>query len=142
MAEPFAHRMRVRYVECDALGVVFNAHYLSYMDQTITELFRAGFGGYRRLLDSGLDMAVAEARIRFRSPARFDEEIDLEATVAHIGTTSLITDHRLRRDGELLIEGRLVHIWVQRATTVKTAIPDWARTGLNRWYEPGTDHRG
>jgi acyl-CoA thioester hydrolase len=136
MAEPFTHRMRVRYVECDALGVVFNAHYLSYMDQTMTELFRAGFGGYGRLHDHGLDMVVAEARLRYRAPARFDEEIDLDATVTHMGTTSLVTTHRIRRGAELLVEGDLVHVWVQLATTSKAPIPEWARTGLAPWHDP------
>jgi acyl-CoA thioester hydrolase len=46
--------MRVRYAECDALGVVFNAHYLTYLDQTKTELFRVAMGGYRRLIESEL----------------------------------------------------------------------------------------
>jgi acyl-CoA thioester hydrolase len=136
MAEPFTHRMRVRYVECDALGVVFNAHYLSYMDQTMTELFRAGFGGYGRLHDHGLDMVVMQAQLRYRAPARFDEEIDMDATVTHMGTTSLITTHRIRRGAELLVEGELVHVWVHRATTSKTPIPDWARSGLAPWHEP------
>jgi acyl-CoA thioester hydrolase len=136
MAEPFTHRMRVRYVECDALGVVFNAHYLSYMDHTMTELFRAAFGGYGRLHEHGLDMAVAQAQLRFRSPARFDEDLDLEATVTHLGTTSLITEHRIRRGDDLLVEGELVHVWVQRASTAKTPIPEWAREGLARWHAP------
>jgi acyl-CoA thioester hydrolase len=136
MPEPFSHRMRVRYAECDALGVVFNAHYLAYMDQTMTELFRAAFGGYNALRDRGLDMVVAEAGMRFRAPARFDEELGLEATVAHMGTTSLITNHRILRDGEVLLEGELRHVWVQRATTAKTPIPPWARDGLAPFTEP------
>lgn len=135
MAEPFSHRLRVRYVECDGLGVVFNAHYMSFMDQTMTELFR-DFGGYGRLLEEGLDMVVAEARLRFRSPARFDEQLTLELIVTHIGTTSMVTRHRIRRGDQLLMEGELVHVWVQRATATKTPIPDWARDGLAPWYEP------
>src|SRR5664279_4030422 len=112
VAEPFAHTMRVRYAECDALGVVFNAHYLTYLDQTMTELFRLAVGGYRRLIESELDMAVADVHMQFHAPARFDEEITLEAMVAHIGTTSLITHHRILRDGALLLAREMVHVWV------------------------------
>jgi acyl-CoA thioester hydrolase len=82
VVEPFAHTMRVRYAECDALGVVFNAHYLTYLDQTVTELFRAAMGGYRRLIENELDMVVADVHMQFH-PARFDEEIVLEATGLH-----------------------------------------------------------
>jgi acyl-CoA thioester hydrolase len=130
MAEPFSHQLRVRYAECDALGVVFNAHYLTYVDQTMTELFRVALGGYGSLLESGLDMVVAEVGLRFRAPARFDEVLDLQAVVAHIGTTSLITNHRILCDGGLLLEGEIRHVWVQSASTDKARIPDWVRSGL------------
>jgi acyl-CoA thioester hydrolase len=136
VAESFAHTMRVRYAECDTLGVVFNAHYLMYIDQTMTELFREGMGGYRRLIENELDMVVADVHLHFHAPSRFDEEILLEATVAHIGTTSLITHHRILREGELRFSAEMVHVWVRRGSARKTAIPDWARAGLQRWYAP------
>jgi acyl-CoA thioester hydrolase len=115
---------------------VFNSHYLAYMDHSMTELFRAALGGYGALHDHGLDMAVADARLRFRSPARFDEELDLDVTVTHLGTTSMITAHRIRRGDELLVEGELVHVWVRKEGTAKTPIPEWARDGLQRWHQP------
>ena len=136
MAEPFAHTMRVRYAECDGLGVVFNAHYLTYLDQTITELFRVALGGYRRLIENELDMVVADVHMQFHASARFDDEIILEATAAHIGTTSLITHHRIRRDDELLLIAEMVHVWVKRGSADKTPIPEWARAGLQPWLSP------
>jgi acyl-CoA thioester hydrolase len=136
VAEPFAHTMRVRYAECDGLGVVFNAHYLTYLDQTMTELFRTAMGGYRRLIENELDMVVADVHMQFHAPARFDEEIVLEAIVTHIGTTSLVTHHRIRHDGELLLAGEMVHVWVRRGLAEKTPIPEWARAGLQPWYDP------
>jgi len=64
MGEPFRHRLRPRYAECDAQGVVFNAHYLAYLDISMTELWRAAFGGYGEMLAKGVDMVVAEAALR------------------------------------------------------------------------------
>ena len=60
MAEPFIYRLRVRYSECDLQGVLFNANYLAYIDHTITELWRAAYGGYTVMLDRGVDIVVAE----------------------------------------------------------------------------------
>lgn len=137
MAEPFVHRLRVRYAECDAQGVVFNAHYLAYIDHTITELWRVAYGGYQAMLDRGLDIVVAEARMRFRGSARFDEELALEATVTRLGTTSITTRHRHRRvDGELLLEADVRHVVVDPATGAKTPMPDWLRAGLEPWHIP------
>ena len=123
----------MRYAECDLQGVVFNAHYLAYFDVSITELWRAAFGSYDSMLARGVDMVVAEAQLRFLSPARFDDELTLEVAITQLGATSIVSRHRARRDTELLVEGTLRHVLVDRDQLAKTAIPDWAREGLAPW---------
>lgn len=129
----FEHRFRVRYAECDPQGVVFNAHYLAYLDTNITELWRAAFGSYQAMLDRGIDMVVIEAQLRFHQPARFDDELTLEVSVSRLGTTSITTAHRIARGTELVAEGTLTHVLVDRETLTKTEIPDWIRDGLEPW---------
>ena len=138
MPEPFIHRLRVRYSECDLQGVLFNANYLAYIDHTITELWRAAYGGYTVMLDRGVDIVVAEANLRFRAAARFDEEVVIEVTVTHLGTTSVTTAFRFLRAGteEVLLEAQMRHVWIDPATATKTPIPDWAREGLAPWHVP------
>jgi acyl-CoA thioester hydrolase len=133
VGQPLPHTLRVRYAECDLQGVAFNAHYLNYVDTTMTELWRVAFGGYQRMLDCGLDMVLAEARLRFRRPARFDDELSLAVAVIHLGTTSFVTRHWIRRGEELLAEGELRHVLVKLGTSDKTPIPDWARERLAPW---------
>jgi acyl-CoA thioester hydrolase len=131
--EPYVHSLRVRYAECDAQGVVFNSHYLAYFDVSMTELWRAAFGSYRSMLDRGVDIVVAEAQIRFRSPARFDDQVALEVAIERLGNTSIPSRHRVRRGEELLVEGTMRHVMVDRRTLAKTPIPDWLRAGLAPW---------
>ena len=133
MAEPFRLTLRVRYAEADAQGVLFNAHYLAYVDHTITELWRAAFGGYERMLERGVDIVVAEARLRYRAAARFEDEVTIELAIVHLGTTSLGTEYRFLRGDELIAEVDLRHVFVVAGTAEKTAIPDWAREGLAPW---------
>jgi acyl-CoA thioester hydrolase len=134
MSEAFVHRLRVRYAECDAQGVVFNANYLAYIDHTINELCRTAFGSYQTMLDRGVDIVVGEVRMRFLGAARFEEEIVIEATITKMGTTSLTSAHRFRRaDGELLLDAEIRHVFVDAASGAKTPIPEWARAGLARW---------
>lgn len=137
VAEPFRHQLRVRYAECDPQGVLFNANYLAYIDHTITELWRAAYGGYNAMLDRGVDIVVAEASLRFLGSARFDEQVTVEATVAQLGNTSVTTSYRFIRDGKQLLEATLRHVFVDRATGDKTPMPDWAREGLTPWLTPG-----
>jgi acyl-CoA thioester hydrolase len=137
MAEPFIHRLRVRYSECDLQGVLFNANYLAYIDHTITELWRAAFGGYTVMLDRGVDIVVAEVTMRFRGSARFDEEVIIEAIVTRLGTTSVTSAFRfLRADRTLLLEAEIRHVFIDPAAATKTPMPDWAREGLARWHAP------
>jgi acyl-CoA thioester hydrolase len=133
MGEPFEYPLRVRYGECDGQGIVFNAHYLAYFDVSMTELWRAAFGSYQAMLDKGVDMVLAEAQLRYRRPARFDDELKLGVSVMRLGTTSVITRHHAWRGLELLVEGTLRHVFVDLESFEKTPIPAWAQDGLVPW---------
>lgn len=138
----FTWTVRVRYHECDPQGIVFNAHYFTFFDMTITELLRGAFpaGGYGEMVERlGVDVVVAEATARFRGSARFDEELELGATVTRLGTTGMTTALTVSRGGELLVEGELRHVFVDATTWTKTAIPDAVRAALRPWSELGPD---
>jgi len=139
VAEPFVYRLRVRYSECDLQGVLFNANYLAYIDHTITELWRAAYGGYTVMLDRGVDIVVAEVNMRFLGSARFDEEVVIEAAVTNLGTTSVTTAFRFHRAGteDPLLRAEIRHVFIDPATGAKSPMPDWAREGLAPWMVPG-----
>jgi acyl-CoA thioester hydrolase len=136
MPEPFRHRIRVRFNECDGQGVVFYANYLMYFDVAMTELWRDAWdNGYAGMIESGTDAMVAEATIRYRASARFDDELDLVAQVARIGTTSTVTEVRAERvaDGTVLAEGELRHVFIDPETLEKREIPDRVKAGMARF---------
>lgn len=126
----FRHTMRVRYSECDPQGVVFNANYLMYFDHAIGELWREAFGSYQAMVESGTDMVVAEATVKFVSPLRFDDEFELVAEVKTLGTTSMTTAMRAVRRGEPAAEGELRHVFIDPETGEKRPIPEDVRAGL------------
>ena len=132
MAGPFRYTQRVRYHECDPQGVVFNGNYLTYFDVTMTELWRE-LGGYQAMLDSGVDMVVAEARVLYRSPLRFDDVFEAEVEVTRLGETSMSAEIRLARDGEACAEGELRYVFVESGGGAKSAIPESIRAGLSRY---------
>ena len=130
MPDSFTHSIRVRYGECDPQGVVFNANWLAYFDLVITELWRERIGDYTQMVAHGTDMVVAEAGIRFRGPARFDDVVEFELVVARLGRTALSTRIDARVDGQLAVEGTLRHVFVEPGTTTKRPIPDAIRRAL------------
>jgi acyl-CoA thioester hydrolase len=136
MAEPFRHRLRVRWSECDLQGVVFYPQYLAYLDHTVTELWREAVGPYTEMIpEHGVDMVVAEAGMRYRDSARFDDELEISATVTRLGDTSITTAFRIERvaDRALLTEGDLRHVFVDPENLAKRAMPDRVRAGLERF---------
>ena len=134
----FEHELRVRYGECDPQGIVFNANYLLYFDVAFTELWRAAVGPWQDMVERGVDAVVAEANVRFRAPARYDDVLALRAWIEELGTTSMTTRIDVTRDGAVLVEGQLRHVCVDTQTWGKTAIPDWIREGLERFTRPAT----
>jgi acyl-CoA thioester hydrolase len=132
VGEPFLHTLRVRYNECDPQGFVFNANYLTYFDITIGELWRE-LGGYQEMVEGGVDMVVAEARIRYRAPLRFDDEFEVHASVANLDETSLTTALTVTRDHERVAEGELRHAFIEAGGGPKTEIPAAIRRRLEKY---------
>jgi len=132
MGQTFTHRIRVRYAECDAQGVVFNAHYYAYFDLLMTELWRGVIGPYGAMVENGTDMSVVASGARFIEPARFDDEIDLNARITRLGNTAMSTAITITRasGGATLVEGEIHHVFVDPATYTKRPIPDDVRAGL------------
>src|SRR5689334_18052284 len=124
MSAPFVHEFRVRWGECDPQGIVFNANYVSYFDDTIGALWREAFGSYAAMTERGIDMVVAEINLVYRASARPEEMLRVEATVERIGETSLTTVMRVMRDEDLLVEGHIRHVFVDNERWQKTPIPE------------------
>ncbi|HEY7631399.1 MAG TPA: thioesterase family protein [Thermoleophilaceae bacterium] len=136
MGERYIYRLRVRYSECDQQGVVFNAHYFAYFDDALTEVWRDVVVPYGDMVKSGVDVVVAEAKARFRAPARFDDEIELQWWVTRLGNTAMSTRIDIVRGDELLIEGEMRHVFVHAGTSEKREIPPDYREKLSAYLEP------
>ncbi|MFK4510653.1 acyl-CoA thioesterase [Bradyrhizobium daqingense] len=122
----FFHPFRVRYSEIDGQGVVFNAHYLTYFDTTITEYFRAlGFDQYADAQASGIDFHVVKSLIEYKAPVRFDWELDVGARVARIGNSSLVFELAIYMKGgaEALVTGEIVWVYTDQKTHRPVTIP-------------------
>jgi acyl-CoA thioester hydrolase len=133
MSAPFRHRLRVRWSDCDQQGVVFYPNYLVYFDDAITELWREAIGSYAQIAETGADMVVGEAAVRYRASATFDDELEILVTILRLGSTSMTTRLTVERDGETLCEGELRHVFVDPRTFEKRDMPDQVRRALERF---------
>jgi acyl-CoA thioesterase FadM len=85
------------------------------------------------MVESGSDVVVVDAQATFYASPRFDDLLDIEMSIAELGNSSMISEFAEKRNGDLLVSGRMVHVFVDPKTMDKQPIPDQIREGLARW---------
>jgi len=122
--------LRVRYAECDMQGRAFNGHYLTWIDMAHTEALSSVFGSFEVFSERGIDFVVAAAELRFRRPARFNDELVVNVSIESPGRTSLRSRYTFDRGTELIAEATMTHVCVDAVTFDKETWPDWFRDQL------------
>jgi acyl-CoA thioester hydrolase len=131
--DPFRLLLRVRYSECDAQGIVFNARYGEYMDVASCEYSRVVFGGVDGA-STGIDWRLVRQVTEWKAPARFDDVIAIKVTTARVGTTSFTLGASFHRhpDGLLLATVETVYVVVDPDKNEKKPIPERHLASLER----------
>lgn len=133
MAGTFRYYLRVRYGECDAQKVVFNARYADYVDLGTIEFLRAiGFGA--EVISGALDYQLVKLTLEWKAPARFDQVLELSIYASQLGNTSftVVTEFRIAGEEALIARGETVYVLVNPRTLTKIALPDDFRSALER----------
>ena len=132
MATPLVTALRVRFVECDMQGHVFNGHYLMYFDLAHTEALRSATGlAYPELVRAhGVDFVVAESGVKHLAPAHYDDLLEIAVTFAPLTTSSLTSRFAVTRDTTPITTGFLRHVCVGSKDYKKTPWPDMVRGAL------------
>jgi len=96
-----------RYAETDQGGVVHHSVYAVWFEMGRTELLKANNLAYKDLEEAGIFFVVAELRIRYRQPARYDEKLQLETSCSAVTSSKIEHTYKLTRscDGVILVEG-------------------------------------
>lgn len=85
--------LRVRYAETDRMGVVYYANYLVWCEVGRVEFLRALGRSYAVLEGEGVGLAVAEAKVRYLAPARFDDLVCVETTLTGVRSRAVTFDY-------------------------------------------------
>jgi acyl-CoA thioester hydrolase len=118
-------RVRVRYAETDQMGVVYHANYLIWFEVGRVEHMRKAGLDYKSMeQQEGCFIAVVEANARYKSPARYDDELIVRTHIAGLRGSILRFAYAIHRatDDLLLCEGSTTHIVVDR-NMKRTAMP-------------------
>lgn len=125
----FVHRIRVRFVETDAMGVVHHSNYMAYFEETRVAYLRDLGHPFTEWRDAGLESPVLESFARYRRPLEFDEEIDVHVTLADVTRATFQMAYLITVDGpdgtpQVRATGVTVHGCVTTAGR-PTRLPAW-----------------
>jgi acyl-CoA thioester hydrolase len=107
--------IRVIYGDTDQMGVVYYGNYLRYFEAARNEWLRAKGVCWRDVEAAhAVYLPVAEAKVNYKRPARYDDVIGVETRLGELGLVSLRFDYRIVRDDTLLALGHTVHACIDR----------------------------
>jgi len=117
-----APTLRVRWAEVDMQKIVFNGHYLTYIDTAIAEYWREiglpyPHGYVERY---GSDIYLRKATVDYLGSAGYDDVLTVCCRVARLGRSSMTFHFEIYRERELLITAELVYV---NADSEKKAAP-------------------
>lgn len=121
----FFDRLRVRWAEIDAQKIVFNGHYLMYLDTAMTAYWRALAVPYAQTMESlGGDLYVRKATLEYFASARQDDVLDIGMRCTRIGTSSMLFTGAVFRQDELLVSGEIVYVFADPHSQTSKPVPD------------------
>jgi acyl-CoA thioester hydrolase len=117
-------QIRVRYAETDQMGVAYHSNFVIWLEVGRVELLRQSGFEYKRMeQEDDCHLPVVDLRLRFKSPARYDDLITVRTTLAHIrGPLMHFRYELLASDGTLLAEGETTHI-ITNSRLEKRSLP-------------------
>ena len=121
---PFRHRIRVRFAETDAMGIVHHSRYIPYFEEARVEYLRHLDHPYTLWREQGVDAAVLEVFVRYRQALRFDDEIDVHVLLAAVTRTTFQMAYLVTRDGVAAATAVTVHGAVS-SNGRPTRLPAW-----------------
>jgi acyl-CoA thioester hydrolase len=124
---PFTHRIRVRFVETDAMGIVHHSCYLPYLEEARVAYLRDLGHPYSEMRADGVDSAVLECFVQYRQPLRFDDEVDVQLGLATASRTIFQMAYLMTVDATVIATAVTVHGCVT-ADGRATRLPTWLST--------------
>lgn len=122
----FEYRHRVRYRECDPMGVVYHTHYIDYLEAARTEALRELGLPYKHLETSGIMMPVVDLAVRYFHAARYDDLVRVTTIFGDEAPRSKVKiDYEVHRDRDdmLLLTGHVTLCFINTETGRPTRAP-------------------
>ena len=118
--------LRVYFEDTDVAGIVYYANYLRFMERARSDMLRALGVDQRAALESGEGVyAVAEVQIRYRAPAKLDDELVVVSRVREVRAASCLIHQRVMRGAEILTDASVTAAFLSPEGRPKRQPREW-----------------
>jgi acyl-CoA thioester hydrolase len=124
----FQHRIRIRYQEVDMQRVVFNAHYLAYLDDTMAAWLSDAFGWSGD--DDHFDWMLVKVLVEWQGSCTYGDTLEIEAAIARWGNTSFDVGFVGTVGDRPVFTATITYVCVQPGTTDKMPVPPDVKDAL------------
>ena len=124
----FFHRLRVRWAEIDMQKIVFNGHYLTYIDTAVTAYWGRVALPYETAFHIlGGELYVKKATLEYHASALMDDDLSVGMKCSKLGNSSMVFQAGIFRGDKLLISGELIYVFADPETQTSKPIPEVLR---------------
>jgi acyl-CoA thioester hydrolase len=129
--------IRVRYADTDQMKYVYNGKYFEYFEVGRTEMMREYGLPYSMIEESGYQMPVREALLKFKNPAFYDELLEIETRVEKLPELKVHIDHTIRSlDRDVtIVEGYIVLVFINMETRKPVRPPEFFMNAIKPFFE-------
>ena len=129
--------VRVNYSETDQMGVVYHARYVVWLDMARTEHLRHAGMSYKEVEAMGVRLAVGELAIRYRQPARYDDQVRVRCWVKELGSRRILFGYAIEHaETNLLLATATTAMFSINAEQRPTRLPDQVMRLLRETPDP------
>ena len=120
------YKIRVRYKDTDAMGVVHHSNYVNFYESARTEMLREFGTTYKILEESGVMLPVKSVTMEFFTPGHYDDMLTVRIFLRELPAAKMVFDHEIYNEaGELVNKGIVVLAYMNAATRRAMRAPAW-----------------
>ncbi|WP_423798714.1 acyl-CoA thioesterase [Neobacillus sp. SAB-20_R2A] len=129
----FSHRLKVRYSEIDGQKIVFNAHYMTYIDVAVTEYFHEGLK--LDFEEADFDFVLAKSTLEFKKSAELNDWLNIWCKISKVGNTSMTMNCMITRDGETdpILLAEIIYVSYDANTKTTRPVPALVRNRIEEF---------
>ena len=122
----YISKLKIRYSEVDRQNIVYNSHYLTYYDISLSEMLDSLFDQEEYIKKTNNEFHTVSAQLNFKNPARLNDEISIYTAIKKIGNSSITFAQEIYKDGsdELISEAEIIWVNTNQDEMKPASIPD------------------